>query len=228
MEYARKLVYNGNIVDVEDIVCPGTELAHLSVGNLKKRMNEFAKILNDFGTKLKLIEKNINDEFDVTKATIEKNAKSYETIVTTRLNSEKTKYDALYNHATELIATTTNDFDELNVKYSQLDEDVKEIKESIEEHLESIGHNVITDATLADQIINLKKQFNIVKSWIASLYQFAIKDIDEAKLKEFNGKEENTLKTYEETELKYDEIANITEEWNEYLSEFHPNNEENE
>ena len=95
MEYARKVVYNGNIVDVEDIVCPGTELAHLSVGNLKKRMNEFAKILNDFGTEITLIKQNIEDEFDEIKSKIAKNATSYETIVTTRLNSEKTKYDAL-------------------------------------------------------------------------------------------------------------------------------------
>ena len=67
MEYARKVVYNGNIVDVEDIVCPGTELAHLSVGNLKKRMNEFVKVLNDFNTKIKIIEKNIEDEFKIIK-----------------------------------------------------------------------------------------------------------------------------------------------------------------
>ena len=39
MDYPSKVVYNGILVDVADIVCPGTELAHYSVGNLKKMIN---------------------------------------------------------------------------------------------------------------------------------------------------------------------------------------------
>ena len=226
MDYARKVIYNGNIVDVEDIVCPGTELAHLSVGNLKKRMNEFVKILNEFRVQIKNIENNIKDEFDLIKATIEQNAKNYETIVTTRLNSEKTKYDALYNHATKLVSDTATGLNTLNTQYADLDEDVTTIKGDIESHVELFRLNTLISATLADQIINIKKQINTLILWKNSLYE-AITDSSKINaLKEFNTNINSQIINHNENELKYDNIANLTEEWDEYLTEHHPNNKE--
>lgn len=222
MEYARKVVYNGNIVDVEDIVCPGTELAHLSVGNLKKRMNEFAKILNDYSTQFNIIKQNIEDEFEEIKSKIAKNATSYETIVTTRLNSEKTKYDALYNHATDLIATATNDFNDINTRYSEMDEELQLLKTAMAHNNEDIDNNTEIAATLADQIINLKSQFNKIFIWIAGLFKAAINEIPAENLKNLTTMAE--LKQYKNDELKYNDITNLTEEWNEYLSEYHPAN----
>lgn len=226
MEYARKVVYNGNIVDVEDIVCPGTEKAHLSVGNLKTRMNEFAKTLNDYGVQIKTIQQNIEDEFNVVKATIEKNANSYETIVTTRLNAEKTKYDALYTHANGLIAKATTDFNELNVKYSQLDEDVTSIKEDLIGIDNDMTTNRYNDATLADQIVSLKTQFNKVLQWIAGLYKHAIDEIDDDALKQLPSTVR--LESFKTNELKYEDIETLTEEWKEFLSNNHPQNKEEE
>lgn len=226
MEYARKVVYNGNIVDVEDIVCPGTELAHLSVGNLKKRMNEFVKELNDFNVQIKNINQNIEDEFTLIKATIDKNAKSYETTVTTRLNSEKTKYDALYAHANELIASTTNSMNELNTKFTEMNEDVADVKEKQTEHIELLANYSVINATLADQIINVKKQLNIIRLWIAALYNAVIDNYNITNLKNFNASSQSKLNTHVEAELKYDDITNLTAEWSDYLTEYHPNNKE--
>ena len=224
MDYARKVVYKGNIVDVEDIVCPGTELAHLSVGNLKKRMNEFVKILNEFRVQIKNIEENIEHEFNIIKKTIDKNTKSYETIITTRLNNEKLKYDALYEHANTIIADSKNENNALSINFSELDENVTEIKERINQHDELIGHVSLTDATLADQIINIKKQINTLILWKDGLYNAIVDSTKIEALKQFKAGILGMIIGHSEDELKYEDINNLTTEWEEYLTEHHPIN----
>lgn len=216
MNYVDKVIYKGNIVDIEDIICPGTELAHQSVGNLKKRMDNFTHILNNVKEEIETFEYTINKEINIIKETLEKVGKEYNNIITKRLDSEYEKYDGLYKHATQLITNYTQDLIDINSKLIGIDDDINLLRASVK----LFANN---DATLADQIIELKCVMNIIIPWIYNLYKTMINEmtIDDLKSFYFNNVT-GSLIPYENDELKYDNIYNLTEEWEHYLSIYHP------
>lgn len=211
MDYASKVIYNGTIVDVADIVCPGTEIAHESIGNLIKRMDNFSKNINDFKLQLTNMDSQLKADLEVVKATLESNAKKYESTITTRFNSEQSKYTLLYNHANELITNATTAMNNLETKYSHVDEDITQLQEAI-------GFTSVIDATIADQTIRIKEHINTLHTWINALKK-AVVDNDKTDINKLT----DALVDFEEAELKYDEIADLTDEWKDYLTDYHPN-----
>ena len=226
MDYPSKVVYNGILVDVADIVCPGTELAHYSVGNLKKMINSFYNSLSGFSVEIKNFKQECLNKINLLSITMNENATKYPTIIAEKLSDEYNKYKKLYEELTDLNTNTKNLITNVSATNAAIINDISNIKKEITAQENGYVLLLYDIATLADQIITIKKNSNLIKEWIAAITKFAKDNNDKTDYENLIKDETKQLKTFVEDELKYNKIVDITAEWSEFLSDYHPMNKE--